>query len=288
MKGEIMKNIIILLVILVLTAGCGEKKVDSSSDESFIRSIESVKTSLSEEKKKEFEEAVQAIAFSEIGNIFEVAVNPEGIQIKIKDNLDGKTADEIIAEGKRIIIERKKKEREQVINEIKEVKKKISEFKNQRTKAEQNKESLKQFKILRSRFYYKKSTFMDEPVIELTVKNNTKHSVSRAYFRGVLATPGRSVPWIQDSFNYKIRGGLEPGEQVTWKLKPTMFSEWGNAPTDRNDMVLTVTVIRIDGPNEKAIFDYEFSKWDKERLEELNKRLEELQKSLVILEKELI
>ena len=54
MKGEIMKKIIILLIILVFMAGCGEKKVDSSSDESFKKSIESMKTSLSEEKKNLF------------------------------------------------------------------------------------------------------------------------------------------------------------------------------------------------------------------------------------------
>ena len=59
-----------------------------------------------------------------------------------------------------------------------------------------------------------------KPIIELTVRNNTGHPVSRAYFEGVLSTPGRSVPWIKDSFNYQISGGLEPNEESTWRLAP--------------------------------------------------------------------
>jgi len=280
MKGETMKKLIAMLILVTLVAGCGDKKVDSSTDETLKSSIEAVKSSLNEEKKKEFEDAIQALAFSEIGNIFEAAANPDGMQRKIKDKLNGKTADEIIAEGNRIIAERKKKEKEQALNEIEEINTKIAEFEQKRSAAENAKEDLKKFNVVRSRFYFQKSSFMEEAVIELTVKNQTQHAVSRAYFQGVLASPGRSVPWVQDSFNYKISGGLEPGEQVTWKLSPNMFGEWSKAPKDRKDMVLTVSVTRIDGADEKPIYDSEFSKWDKEKLEELNERLIELKKTV--------
>lgn len=275
-----MKKLIAMLILVTLVAGCGDKKVDSSTDETLKSSIEAVKSSLNEEKKKEFEDAIQALAFSEIGNIFEAAANPDGMQRKIKDKLNGKTADEIIAEGNRIIAERKKKEKEQALNEIEEINTKIAELEQKRSAAENAKEDLKKFNVVRSRFYFQKSSFMEEAIIELTVKNQTQHAVSRAYFQGVLASPGRSVPWVQDSFNYKISGGLEPGEQVTWKLSPNMFGEWSKAPKDRKDMVLTVSVTRIDGADEKPIYDSEFSKWDKEKLEELNERLIELKKTV--------
>lgn len=219
------------------------------------------------------------------------AVAGPDVQRKIKDKLIEKTANQIIAEGNRIIVEQRKqrkKEHEQVLKEIEEVRKKITEIKQKELRAEKDKEELEKFKVLRSRFYFQEDMFSKSPIIELTVQNDTKHPVSRAYFEGVLATPGRSVPWVKDSFNYKIRGGLEPGEKATWKLAPNMFGEWGQAPKDRNDMVLTVTVKRIDGADEKPIFDSEFSRWDKERLEELTKRLEKLKKNLAKLEKELI
>ena len=275
---------ILFSIMLVILGGCSKKKIDSSSDERLKKSIEAVKASLNEEKKKEFEEAIQAIAFSDIGNIFEAAANPDSIKRKIKDKLDGKTADEVIDEGNRIITERKEKEREQSIDEIKEIQSKLAELEVKRLKTEQDREKLKQFKVLRSRFYYNKSSFTEEPAIELTVKNDTTYPVSRAYFDGVLATPGRVVPWVVDSFNYSISGGLEPGEEVTWQLSPNMFGEWGKAPKDRNDMVLTVNVTRIDGADNKPIFDSEFSEWDKEKLKELSNRIEELKKNLVKLQ----
>ena len=101
-----------ILVTLFLT-GCKDKKIDSSSDENLGKSIEAVKKTLSDEKRQEFEEAIQVVTMSEIGNIFEVAANPEGMQRRMKDKLDGKTADEIIAESNRIIAERQEKEIEQ-------------------------------------------------------------------------------------------------------------------------------------------------------------------------------
>ena len=84
------------------------------------------------------------------------------------------------------------------------------------------------------------------------------------------------MPWVDADFNYSIHGGLEPGESVTWKLAPNQFGEWGKAPKDRDDMVLTVTVDRIDDASGKAIFDAEFSKDDEDRLESLKQRLAEL------------
>jgi hypothetical protein len=275
-----MKKQIILIAWAVLVAGCGENKIDSSSDEKFAISLEAVKNSLTDNKKKEFEEAVGVMAFSQIGNIFEVAANPDRMQRKIKDKLNGKTAEEIIAEGNRIIAERKIKEREQAISEIKETEKKIVNLEQKQVNAENAKESLKQFSVVRSRLYFQRSSFMEEVVIELTVKNETKHAVSRAYFQGVLSSPGRSIPWVEDTFNYKISGGLEPGEQVTWKLSPNMFGEWSKAPKDRKDMVLTVSVTRIDGADEKPIYNSAFSKYDKKRLDELNQRLVELHKTV--------
>jgi len=87
---------------------------------------------------------------------------------------------------------------------------------------------------------------MKEVILDLKVKNGTSSPVSRAYFHGVLQSPGRSVPWVEDDFNYQIPGGLEPGEEARWKLNPNMFSDWGTVEAPP-EAVLTVTVIRLDG-----------------------------------------
>jgi hypothetical protein len=271
-----MKHWSLLLVGFSLLVGCGDKKVDSTTDESLKTSITSIKESLTEEKKVEFEKAVKILALSDVGNIFQAAANPDGIKSKMKEKLNGKTADQIITESNGIVEARKIKEKEQATKEIEEIKADILALEKKKLDAKSAKENLNKFSVIRSRFYYQEGSYRDEAVIELTVKNTTKHAVSRAYFDCVLVSQGRSVPWVSESFNYSIAGGLEPGEEVTWKLSPNRFGEWRKAPKDRDDMVLIVTVNRIDGADEKAIFDSSISKYDEKKLTKLNKRLEKL------------
>lgn len=273
-----MKRLIVIIVFSIFMTGCGQKTVDASTDESLKTSVEAMKKNLTTEQKTQFEDAVAVLAFSGVGNIFEAAANPEGMERRMKDSLNGKTIDEIINEANLIVAERQKKEKEQAIIEVEEIKSNIVDLEQKRSDAENASESLTNFKVDRSRFYYQESSYTNKPVIELTVTNNTENAVSRAYFEGVLSSPGRSVPWVQETFNYQIAGGLEPAETATWKLSPNMFGEWRNAPKDRKDMVLTVTVTRIDGADEKPIYDSEFSENNDKELKTLKDRLVELEK----------
>ena len=116
---------------------------------------------------------------------------------------------------------------------------------------------------------------MTKPVIELTVQNGTDHSVKGASFRGVLATPGRAVPWIDDTFSYEISGGLEPEEKTTWRLAPNMFSDWGKVEI-RPEAVFTVTVVRLEGSDGEELFgDARFGEHDEKRLAEFEEKYKE-------------
>lgn len=128
-----------------------------------------------------------------------------------KTRIDGMTADDIIEEGNKIKKKIEKKKKEQAQSEI-------IELYASRESAEKDKEVLSQFKVIRSRFYIRKSGtyyITKEPIIELTVLNGTDKAISRAYFTGTLASPERTIPWLKKDFNYEISGGLEPGEEAT-------------------------------------------------------------------------
>jgi hypothetical protein len=103
------------------------------------------------------------------------------------------------------------------------------------------------FTVYVARFYFRKETLTEVPVIELNVTNKTPLSVSRAYFHAILRSPGRAIPWVEADFNYTVPGGLERNESATWKLNPSMLGKWDNAPQDRADLVLTVEPVRLDG-----------------------------------------
>ena len=109
-----------------------------------------------------------------------------------------------------------------------------------------------QLEILGSRFYKREGSLLEETIIELTVRNGTVYAISRAVFVGTLVSPGRSIPWNKESFSYQIRGGLEPGEEVTWQLKMGMFSDWDRLDAP-GDAILTVEVKSLEGADGRDI-----------------------------------
>ncbi len=280
-----MKTVARLLIVLLAfgLTGCGPKRIDGNSEAAFKKSLEAMSKSLTAEDQKVLAESLMVVAMNGT-NIFEAGAAPALFEQKARAELNGKTFAEIVARAKDIEAaravaeatekaEREKREAAAKAERKKQVEAEIRELSAEKTKAAADVDALKKFIVQRSRFYFADAGYRQEAVIELTVQNGLSGPVSRAYFKGRLTSPGRSIPWVDQTFNYPIRGGLEPGETVTWKLSPNMFSDWGKAPKDRNDMVLTVEVTQVDGADGKTLYDSDFS-------ERKQKRLEELQASL--------
>lgn len=277
----------IVISLCVLFAGCGAPSIDTSSDESMKQSIEKVRQSLPEAKRKDFDEAVSTMMLSNINmeSVMAGAAARANMEARIKESINGKTGEQIIDEATHIRAEREERERQEAAEraererqeaaeraeqEKQEALKEIAELKAQKVEWEVAREELSKFEVTRSRFYKQKQQFMGkQPVIELSVKNGTSRAVARACFEGTLASPGRSVPWLKDSFAYEISGGLESGEEATWKLAPNMFSEWGEVEAPA-DAVLTVTVQRLEGASGEPLYTLEGFGEDKAvRLREL-------------------
>ncbi|WP_081193147.1 hypothetical protein [Halomonas sp. BC1] len=91
-------------------------------------------------------------------------------------------------------------------------------------------------------------------MIELRVTNNTGEPVAQAHFRGVLQSPGRSTPWVDETFFYTISGGIEPGETLEWSLAPDSTGAWGN-PSISDDAQLSIEVLRLDGPTGDMLWE---------------------------------
>ena len=116
-----MKKLTLLGILLtLLLAGCSKPTIDASSDEKMKASIEKVKASLPEDRKDEFEEAVQIVAFSgmDLSNLFAASQPDTGAtERKMKEALDGKTGEEVIELAASIKAEREaermRKEKEQ-------------------------------------------------------------------------------------------------------------------------------------------------------------------------------
>lgn len=243
-----------VFALMTLTA-CDPPKIDTSSDESVKTSIAKIKDSLDAEKKKKLEDALSVVAMAGAGEALKDAakgglaglanIDPDKVKSAAMKTLNGKTADEVIAYADKIVAEQKARERTQALAEIKELSEK-------KAKADVSAKEIEKFQIIKSRFYIERQAFINQPVFDLKVKNGTSQPVSRAFCRGVLSSPGRSIPWHQDDFNFSISGGMEVGEEKSLKLSPNIFSGWGKVEAPA-DAVFTVTCNRLLGAGDKEI-----------------------------------
>jgi len=115
-------KLFVLLFVAIFLVGCSKPTVDASSDESMKTSIAKVRESLPAEKRTQFDEALQLMAFSKIDlkSIFtEGAAGVGNLEGKMKDAVHGKTGEQIIAEATQIKLERERQQKEQALQEIK-------------------------------------------------------------------------------------------------------------------------------------------------------------------------
>lgn len=254
---------------LLMLAGCGESKLDGSSEAALKESVDKVAKGLSAEKQAQFKQDLGLISVSQmdVAGVLAGKKSAEGLFDETRKGLDGKTADQVMAQAAQIRIERELKERTQALAEIQEL------LAKQAASVSAVAE-LKKFSVSKSRFAMRdqKYTSQKEPLIYISVINGTSHPISRAYFKGTIASSGRSIPWFSGDFNYGISGGLEPGENADWVLAPNAYGDWGkvDAPADA---VFTVEVTRLDGPDNKALFDAAgFSEANNKRLQLLQQK----------------
>ena len=98
--------------------------------------------------------------------------------------------------------------------------------------------------------YYWIDNFTKDPVIQFTITNKGTIPVRKIYVQGVLDSAGRSIPWVNEAFNYDLIGGLEPGETRELKLSPNQFGPWGDAMLQsRDDLRLSLTLSSFEGPD---------------------------------------
>lgn len=114
------------------------------------------------------------------------------------------------------------------------------------------------------------------PTIRFTVKNGTDYPVARAYFHGVFKAKFREIPYAEGDFNYRIPGGLEPGEEAVWTLEYPPWITESDFPEEDATTTFVVDVVRIDNAHGEPILDRTHAKADLDELKLLQSKLAEL------------
>ena len=254
---------------VLMIAGCSDPKIDTSSMPASVVSVEEVRNSLPTYKRDEFDQGLIIIAtstsFSGIDILNPHRMNAAEIAETANVQMHGLTGDQVIQRADQILRERRAREREQSIRTLKRLEEK-------RAKAASDQQQLARFTIDSARYYMGASPYgAPEPVIALTVTNDTDQAISELLLRGVVASPDHSAPWVDETFYYVVPGGIKPGETQEWSLAPNRFGPWGNAQIP-SDAELTVTLQGLKGLDEQPLWDSpELTEHELARLERLQK-----------------
>jgi hypothetical protein len=238
-----------LLSVFIVSCGALDPRLDTSSEEAYTRSLSQMREPLNDVEREELGQALVALAMqdelaTEGENAFDALqrmanLSPEQLRRNIGERANGKTAREIIRLHHQTALERTDTQIAVIEGDLAESEALYASARSQ----------LDAVNVQGARFYWAGRYFL-EPVISLSVTNNGTTAISRIYFHGKVETPGRTIPWIDEDFNYVVVGGLEPGETRRLSLSPNRFGEWGASETQgRRDLVFTVTVVDIEGPN---------------------------------------
>jgi hypothetical protein len=86
-------------------------------------------------------------------------------------------------------------------------------------------ETLETVEVLSPSYDWRRSGYIEQPVIEFAVRNNGAIPISRIYFSMVLSTPGRDIPWARQDFVQEFKGGLEPREKRQLSFRQ-LYNDW--------------------------------------------------------------
>lgn len=198
-----MKKISFLLVAILLF-GCGEKKIDASTEQKLFQSIETIKLSLTNESDVNDIEAFLKI-LKDRNDVLFLNYHPE---IKLAD-LHGMNADQLLVYYHRYLIAMEQKQNEVArlkkmdleAIEKRELSELLAEFEQARTNVDK----------VKVRFLSKESSLGRGVFIE--IKNDYNVAIRSVSYSYEFKTEGRSLPWFSGSSStLMFDGGLEPGE----------------------------------------------------------------------------
>jgi len=317
-----------VLLAVLLSGCFGDEKLDAKNEKNFERSYNAVTKSLSPGDQKRFDLALQRIVLVRLRTEMSMQQRskpPAQMTDTVSDGLadslaegvvtkmivggweevrtklvtaqagtavDGLTAIQVIQladqeerRARQSTLAMYLEQRKQAEAALEDAKKRLAV---EQTKIEAAKTALAAIALTNPKFEFHSSYGISEPAISFVIANKSKTVIRRIFVRGVLQTPGRAVPWVDDTFNYEMQGGLEPGEKQQLDLAPNMFGEWSKVPKNVvAGAVLTLTLVNVENAaGEKIVKDAALDghrdrvKSLENGVRELNSKIEELQRQL--------
>jgi hypothetical protein len=214
-----------ILFCFLLSACIFDPVVDASSWDAYQRSMAAIRAKLSNDDLRRFDVALKYMFVETTPNI--ATPTPTLILARLGPRINGESAATII-QNLSIRLD--------------------SEIAQSETRLQNSGDVLGAVEIGSPDYYWRRSGYVEQPVIEFSVRNNGKFPILRAYFRVVLTTPNRTIPWATQEYVQNFKGGLEPREKQQLTFQPR--GDWNDKQLkDMPNAELKVTVVNFDNAN---------------------------------------
>jgi hypothetical protein len=239
--GKMMKRLSLTILCCFLLSGCVfDPAFDTSSWDAYQRSLAAIKAKLSNDDL----------------NRLAIALGYLLIESTPPTNIDGQFLSDVAAQGNLanpyVILNRlgPKINGRDAATIIKNLSIKLdAEISESEARLQHVEAVLESVEVISPRYYWRRSGYLEQPVIEFAVRNAGKSAISRIYFSTVLTTPNRSIPWAKREFIQTFKGGLEPREKQQLSFQPH-FGDWNDPQLEYlPDAELKVAVTNFEDAN---------------------------------------
>jgi hypothetical protein len=245
----------------LLLVACGPPRLKTSNPEKLQRSLTTLEEGLEPSDYDRFQEALGYLVGGV--SIEEIAANPENepLVLGIYSQLDGMSANQIVAEA----WQRRKTNLEST----------IADLTRRRDTTVAAREKLSQLEITASRVFKRNVGYLEWPVIEVNIENNSPHTVHLAQIRAALIRPRLEKPWLEERFEIVIREGLAPDKHGMWRFDPSA-EDWIHVIDPHPDVVFTIEVMLLKALGGAVLAESDYGLVEEHRLKILTARLEEV------------
>jgi hypothetical protein len=217
--GKTMKRLTLVILCCFLLAGCIFDPVfDASSWDAYQRSSAAIRAKLGNDDLRRLDIALKYLVIESTPRIeidgpmlSNVAAwgnqaNPAVVLVRLGPRINGKSAAGLIQDLS-IKLDAEIHESEAMLRTVENVSNAVE--------------------VSSPSYYWKKSGYLEQPVITFSVRNGGTSAISRIYFRLALTSPGRSIPWAKQEVVQTFKGGLEPREKQQLTLQPRT-ADWSD------------------------------------------------------------
>jgi len=253
-----------MIALGIAIGGCGPLTVHTDSPEKLNKSLTAMREPLPQDDLVRFNEALQYLA----GGVTPDTKNgkPAAAPGSLSSfaPLAGLTAEAVISTA--------------YVRRSQEVGEAIAALQHRHAASLVARDELSGFRLSKARVFKRSRRFLEWPVIELRVNNDTRHRVHLVRLHASLLPQGEAAPWVEEEIHHVVINGLAPTARDLWRIEPEQ-REWIQLVDPHPDVEFHLEVVELSGLGGATFVGTDWTAVDDHRLELFSATLESIKSS---------